>query len=202
MDINDLELIKNEISFGVNSIVLSYKLTDWRPTFYGLQDNNAYTKLEKDILQYRNQVKDMFCGISIKNLSPKPKCDCTYYRLNLLNHDKKGVNHKNKCWLDVDKYVYDGHSITYSMIEIAMYMGFKEICLLGVDCDYSNKENHFIEYTADRVNNASKLMYDSFVEMKKFADSKNIHIVNASRGWKLDVFDKVVLEDYVSRGVK
>lgn len=195
----DLELIKGEKSFGVNSIVLAYDKTEWRPTFYGLQDKGAYERLEDKILASRDQIEEMFCGISVPALSPKVKCSCCYYRLNLLDHDRRGTDHRNKCDKNVDRFVYDGHSITYSMMEIAMYMGFQEIILLGVDCDYSGKQMHFASYTDNKVMNAAENMYKSYCEMKKYAEKEGIRIMNASRGWKLDVFECVKLEDIISK---
>lgn len=195
----DLNLIKKEYSFGVNSIVLAYDKTDWRPTFYGLQDKGAYERLEDKILASRGEIQEMFCGVSIDALSPNVKCPCCYYRLDLLDHDKRGTKHANKCDKNVEKRVYDGHSITYSMIEIAMYMGFKEIILLGVDCDYSGKQMHFATYTDNKVLNASENMYKSYCVMRKYAEEHGIKIMNASRGWKLDAFECVKLEDILEQ---
>ena len=42
---------------------------------------------------------------------------------------------------------YSGFSITYSLIEIAVYMGFREIYLIGADCNFTKKEEmHFVEH--------------------------------------------------------
>lgn len=198
LDYKDLDLIKGEKAFGVNSIVLAYDKTDWRPTFYGLQDKNAYDNLEEKILASKDEIEEMFFGISSKNLTPDVKCPCCFYRLNILDHDKRGTKHKNKCNKNVENCVYDGHSITYSMMEIAMYMGFKEIILLGVDCDYSGKQMHFISYTDNKVANASENMYKSYLKMREYAEKNGIRILNASRGWKLDAFECVHLEDVLA----
>ena len=199
LTVEDINLIRGEISFGVNSIVLIYDKTDWRPTYYGIQDKNAYERLEDQIISSRNEIEDIFCGVSIKNLTPEVRCSCTYYALNILDHDRWGLKHIQKCTTKADLYLYSGHSITFSMMELAMYMGFSEIVLLGVDCDYSGSKAHFQEYTSDRVQNASYHMYQSYISMKKYADARGVHIINASRGGKLDVFDRVQLEDYMSR---
>ena len=44
---------------------------------------------------------------------------------------------------DIASVVYSGQTVTYSMIQFAAYMGFKEIYLIGVDCNYS-KDNSTI----------------------------------------------------------
>jgi len=44
---------------------------------------------------------------------------------------------------DCAEEVFDGSTIAYSVLQLATYMGFKEIYLLGADCDYSGAVSHF-----------------------------------------------------------
>ena len=81
--------------------------------------------------------------------------------------------------------VYDGYSITYSLIEIAIYMGFKEIYLLGADCNYPKGEkNHFVESGFVDKNAASNpiRMRIGYQAAKEYADAHGIKIVNCTRG--------------------
>ena len=49
---------------------------------------------------------------------------------------------------DAHSFLYDGYSITYSLLQLAIYMGFKEIILLGCDSNYSidQTKQHFVDY--------------------------------------------------------
>lgn len=190
----DLELIRDYPAFSCNSIVLIFSQVDWRPTYYGVQDSGV-NKLSEVIKQYEKELSEIFVGVSTAKETPDIGCHAINYILQRLDHSKRGIKHHYKATSHADKYLYDGFSITYSMIELAMYMGFDEIILLGVDCDYSPEKAHFIEYTSDRDLNASIKMYQAYECIKKYSEKKNIKIKNASRGWKLDVFECVQLED-------
>lgn len=198
LNLDDLQLIKNEVSFSMNSIVLSYDKTDWRPTYYAIQDGGGYEKIKQYVTNAK--MKTIFCGISNKRLTPNMECNYIPFPLDLGNHSKAGINHKTKFSDDVYKVVYDGHSITYSIIQLAVYMGFSEIYLMGIDCDYSNNGNdHIVEYpNPTKVNStASYLMKSSFKIAKQYADTHNIKIYNATKGGKLDIFERVNLEDII-----
>lgn len=64
----DLELIKDEISFGVNSTIKILGKTNWCPTYYGIQDPFVYEKLEDDIVNSR--LDEIFVGSNITNKFP------------------------------------------------------------------------------------------------------------------------------------
>lgn len=192
----DLELIKNEYSFSVNSIVLSFDDTSWRPTYYAIQDKFAYLKLADAIREAK--MPYVFNGISNKFMTPVIDIDYIPFPLNILDHGKGTVNQRTKFSDDVYDVVYAGHSITYSVIQLAVYMGFNTIILLGVDCDYSKKVNHIKEYSAQGDPNAAYLMTESYKVAKKYADIHGIKILNATRNAKMDVFERISLEEVLA----
>lgn len=192
----DLELIKNEKSFSVNSIVLSFEDTSWRPTYYAIQDSFGYNKLKDSIREAK--MPYVFNGISTKTMTPKMDIDFIPFPVNILDHGKMIPNHLNRFSGNAFKVVYAGHSITYSAMELAVYMGFKEIVLLGVDCDYSKTVNHIKAYSVQNDMNAAYLMRESYKVARKWADEHGVRILNATRNAKLDVFDRVELESVLS----
>lgn len=196
LTMEDLKLIKNEYSFSVNSIVLSFDDTNWRPTYYVIQDRFGYEKL-KDAIREAN-MPYIFNGISDKRMTPLMDVDFIPFPLNLLDHGKRIPKHITKFSDDAFKCVYAGHSVTYSAMELAVYMGFKEIVLLGVDCDYSKEVNHIKAYSAQDDVNAAYLMRESYKVARKYAEEHGIRILNATRNAKLDVFERINLEDIVN----
>lgn len=196
LKMEDLEKIKGEYSFSVNSIVLSFADTTWRPTYYAIQDRFGYEKL-KDTLRLVD-LPFIFNGISNKKMTPVMDINCIPFPLNLLDHGKMIPNHITRFSDDAFKVVYAGHSITYSAIELAVYMGFKEIVLLGVDCDYSKAVNHVKAYSVQDDINAAFLMRESYKVARKWTDEHGVKILNATRNAKLDVFEKVSLEDILA----
>lgn len=193
----DLELIKNDISFSVNSIVLSFPDTTWRPTYYTIGDSFGYEKLKDAIREAHMPI--IFNGISTRIMTPKMNVDFIPYPVNLLDHGKMIPQHLNRFSGNAFRVVYSGHSITYSTMELAVYMGFKEIVLLGVDCDYSKAVNHIKAYSVQTDMNAAYLMRESYKVARKWADEHGVKILNATRNAKLDVFEKVVLEDLIAK---
>ena len=76
-------------------------------------------------------------------------------------------------------------------------MGFAEIYLLGTDCNYSNSMNHhFKNYDVvdPSFSLASEKMMSAYKIAKKYADSRQIKIYNATRGGMLEVFERVDLD--------
>lgn len=192
LKMEDLEKIKGEYSFSVNSIVLSFADTTWRPTYYAIGDRFGYEKLKTAIREAKMPI--IFCGISNKVMTPRMDVDFIPYPVNLLDHGKMIPEHINKFGGDAFKVVYDGHSITYSAMELAVYMGFKEIVLLGIDCDYSKAVNHIKAYSVQTDINAAYLMRESYKIARKWTDEHGVKILNATRNAKLDVFERVDLE--------
>ena len=90
------------------------------------------------------------------------------------------------------------YSITHVLIQLAVYMGFKEIYLLGADCNQSKgKQIHFEEYgvpdtTIDPERERNIVGYK---EVKKYCDNHDVTVYNATRGGELEVFERRNLDD-------
>ncbi len=194
----DLELIKDEFSFGVNSIVKILDKTRWCPSYYGIQDPHVYEKLKSKI--HNSNFKEIFVSHVIQK---KEKLDLNRFKPYFLKSYKFIPAYDESPYItsfsnDVSKKVFSGYSITYSMLQVAVYMGFKEIYLLGADCSYSQDKSkqHFVEsgYHDKYAYLAGKKMIDSYKYAKEYADNNNVKIYNATRGGMLEVFERVKLE--------
>jgi hypothetical protein len=197
LTIEDLEKLNDEITFSMNSICLAFNDTEWRPTYYGIQFDILYRELKEHIDNLKVD------GIFIADIISK-EVDITddyfIYPLNLLNHARPHRKFNSKFSADAFSQVFDGYSITYSLIQIAVYMGFKEIYLLGVDCNYSsNLNHHFKDYSFvdPAYSIAGNKMISAYLEAKKYADKNNIKIYNATRGGMLEVFERVNLDTVI-----
>lgn len=206
LTIADLEKLRNEVTFGMNSICLAFDETDWRPTYYGIQDEDVYMKLKEHIdqLNVNDQlnVKGKFISDTILNqLGIQVADDFYIFPMNMLNHNMEHKKYHTKFSDDAFAVVYNGYSITYSLIQIAVYMGFKEIYLLGVDCNYSsNMKHHFKDYGLVDSNFSlhGMKMISGYKEAKKYADKYHVKIYNATRGGMLEVFERVDFDELLS----
>jgi len=98
-----------------------------------------------------------------------------------------------------------GVSVVVSTLQIAYYMGFKEVYLLGCDCDYSG-QHHFdgkkhkfnIEKkTPLSYSNRFNILMERYEICKKAFEADGRKIYNATVGGKLEVFERKRLEDII-----
>jgi len=198
----DVDLLMDEYTFGVNSIFHIFDKTTWRPQYYVMCDAVGY--------QRQNEKWD-FSSVCTKKaflnarIIKKEKLTCGKIVGFVFNHRTseyyKSPSISMRSEPNIDICIYDRCTVTNVAIDIALYMGFKEIYLLGVDHDYS-RQKHFVELTTDRLYGAPsdyhmRLSEVGYCESKTNAERHNAVIYNATRGGKLDVFERVNLEDII-----
>ncbi len=193
LSVDDLERLKGEYTFGVNNVFRLFDKTSWRPTYYGvieplvfetLRDDPVFKGLENVFLPDLFEKKYKQLSVKQCYIFPMDKFELYWSRL-----VKKPVRFSD----DISLVVYDVSTVAYSLMQIAVYMGFEEIYLLGCDCNYSGEKQHFAEYGV-KANNAEiteKNLIVAFSAARKYADSHGIRIYNATRGGKLEVFERV-----------
>ena len=79
---------------------------------------------------------------------------------------------------------------------------FKEICLLGCDCNYNAGKHHFLEYGTIKYNkleDAGERMIRVHREFRKFADSIGVKVVNCTRGGMLEEYPRMSLEKVLGK---
>lgn len=204
----DLELIKDELSFAANSIFKIFDRTSWRPTYYIVQD----AEYARGIIEYIPSVKvrQRFISINVmlKNLYFS-RSDVGFYldRSDVINPPRFSDNFSARS--------YEGFTVLYSAMQLAVHMGFKEIYLMGVDFKYSEHKdnqgnavkvdgvsvNHFFESQGKQVvGPLPNLQYSgmAYLKAEEFSREHGVRIVNCTRGGALEIFERRVLEDVLS----
>lgn len=199
----DLEMLKNEITFAANRIYEIFPKINWRPTYYCVQDFVLINQIKEEIKKV--ECKEKFIAINSKWIYKFKIDNCRYFYLNTENYDTIPKFSK-----DISKEVFEGYTITYGMIQLAKYLGFKEIYLIGVDHSYSkvvdnegnityNNEvkDYFIGDSNWNIFNLPNLDKSTaaYLSAEKFARNNGIKIFNATRGGKLEVFKRVDLNE-------
>ena len=203
LTMEDLDAIKDEYSFGMNSCILALGKTQWRPSMYMIQDEYVYERLENDILQHSELdivVNDFIA--SMFRIPPSFKV----FPLHILDHkmySRKGYGQGSVKFSD-DCYsiVYDGYSIIFSILQIACWMGFNEIYLLGCDCNYNSGRTHFISYgeiKASLLKDAGSRLFRVHREFRKFADERGVKVINCTRGGMLEEYPRMSLEEVLGK---
>ena len=217
----DLEEIYNKgiDSFAFNRVYLIYDKTNWRPTYYMCQDRNLIQSL-KD--HYSTCKEKVFLGYQAKFEYGIDVPKVTYYLCD--NRSCNDLVTSLDFSSDASLGVIDGASVTYSAIQIAVYMGYKEIYLLGVDHNFSHtldKNRRIVEhkdvkndYFDSRYKDAfrqfeekgkvyaapdKEMIETAFKSAKLYCEEHGIKIYNATRGGKLEVFPRISLEEVLKQ---
>ena len=198
--IEDINKLKGEITFSVNSLYTCFSDTDWRPTYYCVQDRVVYEKNCKGIDELK--AAQRFISDSIPQAYRKG--DILYPTNERFHHCFNGYKFRIRFSDDSSKVVFAANTIVYSAIQLAVYMGFSEIYLTGCDCNYTSPKKHFNHDTNEKIESKIKLdeignlMLASYRAAKKYTDTHPVKIYNATRGGKLEIFPRVNLDDVVS----
>ncbi len=193
--IDDLETLYNhrEVSFGVNQVYKAFTLTHWRPDYYCAADLYVVKTFANQINNisgmYKfigNRCTSVFQGINDEKLFLFPLL-FEYY-------EEEGPDFSD----DPNEGIFSGSTVIYDCLQFAVYMGFKEIYLIGTDCNYQNQGgegDYFIKDYNDSTKHPSNFLTDkvfiAYRKAKEYADSHGIKIYNATRGGKLEVFERV-----------
>lgn len=215
LSITDLELLQQEkeVTFAMNRIYKLFPMTSWRPTYYVCEDINIFHDNENEINAI--PARDKFIPINHK----------WYHGINIqgaiyfwANYDRK-KDFPNSFSTEIDKQMDSLGTVTFTCINIAAYMGFEQIYLLGVDHNYqvtldeegktvidNTVKDYFCnDYDTDIKNIVVHDMGQNtraYKKAKKYCDDHNISIYNATRGGKLEVFPRVKIDLLFNRNDK
>lgn len=214
----DLDRLMGEISFASNRIFCIYPKTKWRPTYYICVDPYA---LESGMDSIKNEgTYEKFINFAVKKKETKAneeKYENIHYIYLKSNFSIKRGKEKVDCLSDnVSHYFTQNATVTVNAIEFAVHMGFSEMYLLGVDNNYaikldekgkvykekSMRTSYFEgvkgeEFVAQPVD----YMNRSYMAAKKFAEENGVKIYNATRGGKLEVFERVDFDELMNQSI-
>lgn len=209
---HDLSLLEGEYVFGVNSFYYKTRETGFRPTFYVVEDNAVMKENLEDIKAYQAPFK--FFPTIYKSLHPEGD-NVYFFKMNRGFYEKSSPNYcVPRFSTDAAKVLYCGQSVTYINLQLAFFMGFTEVYLIGMDFSYDIPKEHerrgdLIISTTDDPNHFHK---DYFGKGKTWKDPKlervamnyrqakisyeavGRRIYNATVGGKLEIFDRVDYE--------
>lgn len=210
LTVSDVELLKDEITFGVNSIYGLFSQTDWRPTYYTMVDFKAFLdhKAKGTQLDFESFCqKEYFITDRIYSLAGLDEHDMRAVALSnsYLDHMVFGEHLHMKYRKDISLGLYNATTVVNSCINIAHYMGFSEIYLLGVDCNYKLPKQYFddkknwLAINLERATMVNSIMQAGFAYFKRVMDKYGVKVFNATRGGQLEVFPRVCLEEVLGK---
>ncbi|WP_428738516.1 6-hydroxymethylpterin diphosphokinase MptE-like protein [Sulfurimonas sp.] len=211
LTVNDLNLLKNEITFAANKIYLAFSETQWRPTYYFVIDNLVY-KQNHHHIEKLNLIK----FFSIDMLYENPQIENALY-FNIA----RGSSTTPLPVFNTNPFtgIAKGNTVVYAMAQMAVYMGIKELYFIGMDFNFQLPEksdlevsrvltcegesNHFHkDYRKEGEKwNAPNMegLTNAFLKLKEYGEKNNIKICNATRGGKLEILPRVNLDELLQK---
>jgi len=204
----ELAVLKREITFGVNSIFLNYEKMGFHPTYYVVEDVFVAEDRSDEINRYQGPKK--FFGNYLRYcIRDDPNTHWLNVRFRYDNY--LGFPNFSKNAL---RMVWTGGTVTYLCLQLAYYMGFSEIYLLGFDHTYTIPSEAKVSgteilSTGDDPNHFSsdyfgrgyrwhdpmvKRMESAYRRAKEVFEEDGRKILNATVGGKLEVFERVEFE--------
>lgn len=212
----DLDLIKKFDTMTMNFFYKSQQFKDFESTYHLAIDPNFYIKESLDYLinTYQNHSNTKFIVKYSAYQALKDKADCKRFYFvypKLLQHDEF-------IEINMDKNMTAAINVSIMAVQCAIYMGYKNIYLLGIDfSDFvSSKSEHFygegINKVINRGNNSyiqpkgDELRWFSMAfihhyALRRYAKKKNVNIVNLTEGSMLDAYPIGHLEDILEQKI-
>lgn len=204
-DLNKLHQNK-EICIASNKMYRVYDQTDFRADFYVMEDQDAIEDSSEDL---KNIPGNLFIGDGYHVERPNYVMKEMQYFHTILAFPGFLPNYP-KFSSDFSKGLYRGGTVTYSSLQLAVYLGAREIYLLGIDHSYVNdpgaEENHFIKnYLTEKEKESFRKRYKiiryeadnatkAYEAAEIYSRSHGFRIYNATRGGRLEAFERVDLD--------
>lgn len=206
---HDLSLLDDEYTFGVNSLFYKEESDGFLPTFYMVEDSHVINDNFKRIDSFHPKIHRFF-PVDYKHLIKDHK-ETSFFRMNRGFYEKASPNyHIPRFSKDFSQRGFCGQSVTIMNLQLAYYMGFTEVYLIGMDFSYNIPESAIIsgndiESTEDDINHfhpdyfgKGKKWHDPQLEqvlanymnckINYELDGRNIY--NATIGGKLEIFER------------
>jgi len=139
----DLSLLKDEYTFGVNSIFLKTRKDGFKPTFYTVEDSHVMADNLNDINNY--DVEYRFFPTAYKKFI-KNRENTYFFNMNIGFYWQLSSNYqKPRFSIDASDQIYCGQSVTMINLQLAYYLGFTEVYLIGMDFSYNIPDSAIVD---------------------------------------------------------
>jgi hypothetical protein len=200
-----LEKLVGEKTFAMNAISLMYPKTPWRPSFYFCISSNVVAAHR--LALFRATVDagiPSFLSATWRN-TVFQDAEHIYWLHSLI----KGVKEETVWSKDVSRLLGRCHTSMYGAMQIASYLGFDELYLLGCDMGWKplwtdeRDENHFdVGYSigaklmsdvdAKKIDDG---MLEAHANAKEATDALGIKVFNATLGGELEIYPRVSMDE-------
>lgn len=197
----DFKLLNNIFTFGLNKINLLFDKTNFRPSC--IVSVNPYAIEQNAVFLNETQIPIFLHYKAIKHINSRPN---TYF----LHSTDKIREFARDCTMSI----YSGSTVTFVAMQLAYFMGFTKVALVGCDHYFVTKgeankvvisgkrdDNHF---DPNYFANGMKWQLPDLVQSeivytmaKRVFEEDRRMILDSTVGGKLEVFKKVELSSFL-----
>lgn len=216
LNLMDLDCFSDELVWGSNRCYLLFDRISWRPSFFTSIDVRVVPDIAEDIKNlYLSQLKSSTFFFPSHFREERTLVDSEnvywYYEKELSYHrGAKGMFSAN-----ANHYVYSAYTVTIAAMQLAVFLGFNPIYLIGCDTNYvipagtqiedgdptklistlNNDINHFAPNYFGKGSKwhdprPERMIYH-YQQAKQICDSLGVLVYNATVGGMLEVFPRV-----------
>jgi hypothetical protein len=215
--LEDLEKLMDEVTFCSNRIYGAFDKTKWRPTYYGVEDSTVLSGIAEELVIPVSECDMAFFSWQGRHCVPaellsRGNVNLFFVRLYQYPRDRDIPEDASRC-------ILAGATVTSVLIQLAAYMGFKKIYLLGVDSNYSalpfspgsDEKNYskviqkweppqHVQKHPERYGGFNKSMETEFYRQLSLSLEKTeCTIINCTRGGALEAFERKTLEEILGQ---
>ncbi|WP_457618567.1 6-hydroxymethylpterin diphosphokinase MptE-like protein [Lutibacter sp.] len=198
---SDLSLLDDVFTFGLNKINLLFDKSDFRPSC--VVAVNPFVIEQNENFFNTTNIPLFLDSVGIKHIKS---------RKNIIFLPSA---HLPRFARDCSISINQGATVTYAALQLAFYMGFKEVALIGADHNFAVKgpanktvvsgdkdESHFDpNYFAGGVKWQLPDLFQSevsYMMAKQVYEAFDRKVVNATEGGCLEIFPKISLDEFVA----
>jgi GT2 family glycosyltransferase len=211
----DLTKLKGEHTIAVNAIFYAAERMGFDPTYYVVEDT-AVMRDNVDAIKAYVAGHKFFPSIYRRKVGEAP--NVSYFMMNRGFYEPKSPDFcVPKFSLSPEQRVFCGQSVTIINLQLAYFMGFAEVILIGMDFSYTipdsaevkgdlitshgDDPNHFHPdyFGAGKVWKDPKLdrVLATYALAKQVFEADGRRIVNATKGGRLELFERVDYDSYI-----
>lgn len=189
----DLDRLEEQgmVTFGVNRIAQIFDQTKWRPTYFAMSDPAPF---RDPVASHPDRIAKeySFCS-DISQAFWQNNTSDKIIRYHQTHNICRRIEHSFS--QDISRVIRFGATVSYECMQIAAYMGFSRIYLLGVDgfaaSGASKRHGHFYQEQGVMSQHYDTMMHTAYRTARKYADTHGIKIYNATRGGYVEEFERV-----------
>lgn len=191
LTVDDYLKLKDEHTIGVNGLCMWFKQQDMETEYFVVSDDDVFSRVQSSLDKATHT--QVFISERVQKTNSVPK---KYHLFPVDIWNRFAIKESEKRLSnDISVCSYDEETVVFHAIQIAIYMGFKEIYLIGTDCNYNQSQTYAVDHGKKVDKTLGPKMIRSYSVVKKYEKIYGFKVFNVTRGGMLEVFERKNLDE-------